>query len=264
MPHTSRHACLSRRTLTAAIAALVLATTPAISQTAASAAASATSVAETARAADAGDITAATLDSVLEQQVDGAVANDQLGISVSLSGDRALIGANIASPGGRFHAGSAYVYVREGSAWTLEQRFDGAAANDNFSYAVSLSGNRALVGARLTDPGSRSDAGSAYFYAFPAPTTDEGGAQATLTLSPARPNPTRGAAALTLSLPEASAVRVAVVDVLGREVAVLAEGQQAAGTVAVRMPAGRLAAGTYVIRATVGERVLIQRLTVVR
>ena len=67
-----------------------------------------------------------------------------------------------------------------------------------------------------------------------------------------------------LSLPEAAAVEVGVFDVLGRRVAVLAEGTLGAGEHALRVAPGALAAGTYVVRATVGAQTLTQRLTVTR
>ncbi len=89
-------------------------------------------------------------------------------------------------------------------------------------------------------------------------------AATTLALSAPRPNPTTGAASFMLSLPEASDVRVAVYDVLGREVAVLADAQMSAGETTVRVTPGALAAGTYVVRATVAGHVLTQRLTVTR
>ena len=79
---------------------------------------------------------------------DGA-AGDVFGWSVSLAGDRALVGA----PGNDGGRGAAYIFVRSGSAWTEEQELvanDGAAF-DNFGNAVSLAGDRALVGAYWND-----------------------------------------------------------------------------------------------------------------
>jgi MYXO-CTERM domain-containing protein len=79
---------------------------------------------------------------------DGA-ADDAFGWSVALVGDRALVGA----PGNDGARGTAYVFVRSGSAWTEEQELvanDGVAF-DNFGSAVSLAGQRALVGAYWND-----------------------------------------------------------------------------------------------------------------
>ena len=77
------------------------------------------------------------------------------------------------------------------------------------------------------------------------------------------PNPTRGAATVRLPLASPEAVRVRVLDVLGREVAVLAEGPQASGAHAWQLPVG-LASGVYAVEASAGERRATRLVTVVR
>ncbi len=62
------------------------------------------------------------------------------------------------------------------------------------------------------------------------------------------PNPSAGASSVAVSLGSLSAVRVAVVDALGRSVAVLHEGSLAAGRHRLAVPSG-LAAGVYAVRA---------------
>ena len=77
------------------------------------------------------------------------------------------------------------------------------------------------------------------------------------------PNPVRDAAAVTLAFDAPRAVRVAVYDVLGREVAVLHDGP-AAADLRLALDASRLAPGIYVVRAA-GEGLAASRpLTVVR
>jgi hypothetical protein len=96
---------------------------------------------------------------------DGA-ANDQFGYSVSVSGDRALIGAFSDDENGSF-SGSAYVFDFDGTNWEEMDKLvpiDGA-ASDQFGYSVSLSGDRALVGARV-DADNGSQSGSAYVFDF--------------------------------------------------------------------------------------------------
>lgn len=86
------------------------------------------------------------------------VEGDDFGWSVSLGGDRALVGA-FARDGFR---GAAYVFVRSGDSWTQEQQLvasDGA-EGDNFGWSVSLSGDRALVSAFARD----SARGTAYVF----------------------------------------------------------------------------------------------------
>jgi serine protease AprX len=87
---------------------------------------------------------------------------------------------------------------------------------------------------------------------------------ATLTFEAPYPNPVRASATLRFSLPEATRVRLAIYDAMGREVARLADGEQAAGAHTVLLDARTLAAGTYVSRLEAGGRVQTQRLVVVR
>lgn len=82
-------------------------------------------------------------------------------------------------------------------------------------------------------------------------------------LAPA-PNPAAGWTTLRYDLAATGPVRLAVVDLLGREVAVLVEGAQPAGRHEARLDAGRLAPGVYVVRLTAGLAVEARRLTVAR
>ena len=78
------------------------------------------------------------------------------------------------------------------------------------------------------------------------------------------PNPTAGAATIRFSLGEAADVRLAVYDVLGRQVATLADGLMAAGPHEVRLNTGALASGTYVYRLTTPVGAQTRRMTVIR
>ncbi|NKI33856.1 cadherin-like domain-containing protein [Wenzhouxiangella sp. XN79A] len=96
---------------------------------------------------------------------DGAVG-DQFGYSVSLSGDRALVGARLDDDNGSA-SGSAYVFDFNGTSWSETTRLTLAvgAASDQFGYSVSLAGDRALVGAPF-DADNGSSSGSAYVFDF--------------------------------------------------------------------------------------------------
>jgi hypothetical protein len=75
-----------------------------------------------------------------------------LGWSVSLDDDTALIGAPIDDDNGPV-SGSAYVFTRSGTAWTLQQKLlasDGA-AHDRFGSSVSVSGDTVLIGAMYAE-----------------------------------------------------------------------------------------------------------------
>ena len=93
--------------------------------------------------------------------------------------------------------------------------------------------------------------------------SETGAASGLRTCAP-RPNPASGAAAIPFSLPETGRVRLAVYDVLGREVAVLVDAEVAAGRHEAGLDAGRLAAGVYVVRLATADSVQARRLTVAR
>ena len=98
---------------------------------------------------------------------DGA-AGDALGYHVDLSGNAALVGAVTDDVGGNIDAGSAYIFHWDGETWLEEAKLtasDGG-ASDTFGFSVALSGNTALVGARLHDVGGNDFAGSAYVYSW--------------------------------------------------------------------------------------------------
>lgn len=78
------------------------------------------------------------------------------------------------------------------------------------------------------------------------------------------PNPTSGPLTLAFTLPKAGVVRLALYDLLGREVAVLLNGPRAAGPHAAAFDATGLAPGVYVVRLTAGGEAVTWRLTVVR
>ena len=78
------------------------------------------------------------------------------------------------------------------------------------------------------------------------------------------PNPVRNRATLRFRLPEAGPVRLALVDALGRTVAVVTEGGRGAGDHTVAVDTSRLPAGVYVARLDAGAQTITKRLTVVR
>lgn len=89
---------------------------------------------------------------------------DQFGSALSISGDRAIVGAPYANASGTY-SGSAYVFERDAlGAWTQVAKLtasDGA-AYDYFGGSVSMTADRALVGARQYAYGS--GLGSAYVF----------------------------------------------------------------------------------------------------
>ncbi|HEX9952834.1 MAG TPA: T9SS type A sorting domain-containing protein [Rubricoccaceae bacterium] len=94
----------------------------------------------------------------------------------------------------------------------------------------------------------------------PVPSEPGASVGLTLTLAPVPVGP--AGTRIRYDLPDAGPVLLAVYDVLGREVAVLARGEQAAGPHESRLEAGRLAPGVYVVRLEAGRATVVRRVTV--
>ena len=92
-------------------------------------------------------------------------------------------------------------------------------------------------------------------------TAAEPGATArTVALAPPAPNPARGLAVLTYALETAADVKLEVLDVLGRRVALVESGLRSAGTHHADLDAGALAPGLYLVRLTADGQTATQRL----
>lgn len=85
-----------------------------------------------------------------------------------------------------------------------------------------------------------------------------------LVLDAPAPNPARGPTTLGFTLAETGPVRLAVIDLLGREVAVVLSGEAAAGRHTARLDPARLAPGVYVVRLSAGTQAAVRRLVIVR
>ncbi|MFA6598581.1 MAG: T9SS type A sorting domain-containing protein [Ignavibacteriaceae bacterium] len=91
--------------------------------------------------------------------------DDRFGISVSISGDYAIVGADREAEDANgnstlLYAGSAYIFVRSSETWTQQQKIVASdrAYGMGFGCSVSISGDDAIIGAE--DEG----AGSAYVF----------------------------------------------------------------------------------------------------
>jgi hypothetical protein len=87
---------------------------------------------------------------------------DRFGSSVAIVGDTIIVGA----PGDDEGKGSAYVFVRSGGVWSLQQKIsvgDGL-AGDGFGTAVALSGDIAIVGSPASDREGLAAAGVAHVF----------------------------------------------------------------------------------------------------
>ncbi len=97
-------------------------------------------------------------------------ADDLFGHSVSVDGNSTIIGAYQDDPCGT-NSGSAYVYTRSGSTWSLQQKLtaDDGDVNDHFGYSVNIWDYVAAVGAT----GDSNSAGAAYTFIRDGSTWDQ-------------------------------------------------------------------------------------------
>ncbi len=146
-----------------------------------------------------------------------------------------------------------------GTAWSA---LGTGVQGGSYALGVSTSGD-VFIGGPFSAAGS---VGSPYVVLYTPTTVDvepETAPGAGLTLAVA-PNPVAGGGTVRLTLPAAGRVRVAVYDALGREVAVLMDGERVAGELALALDASRLAPGVYAVRADAGGASAARRVTVAR
>ena len=161
--------------------------------------------------------------------------------------------------------------------WSLELRdlVTGAVvdlrAETHYTFAAEAApptarDRAATEGRALPAPRAKAGAPARFVATVTPPSAVAGDAEdaAAFALGAPRPNPTRGAAAVAFSLPEAGPVEVGLYDLLGRRVATLAQGEHAAGAHEVLVGRAALSAGVYVVRMEAGGFVAVQRLTVLR
>jgi hypothetical protein len=92
-----------------------------------------------------------------------ALLNDHLGQSVSISGNYAIAGAPNKKAGTNLNQGQAFIYVRAGNGWVLQDTITdpAGAAYDYFGKSVSISGDYVVVGAPNKDVAGKTDQGAA-------------------------------------------------------------------------------------------------------
>ncbi len=98
-----------------------------------------------------------------------AASGDSFGRSVSVDGDRAVIGARLDDcTAGIIDCGSAYVFQFNGTTWEQEQKLTAsdAESGDFFGASISMSGDTIVVGARAKDCMAVANCGAAYVFRF--------------------------------------------------------------------------------------------------
>jgi LPXTG-site transpeptidase (sortase) family protein len=95
---------------------------------------------------------------------------DYFGSSLDIYGNRIAIGAVQTNPIGENGPGKAYIFKRNGQAWTPEVKLQaqGGRSGDTFGNAIALYGDTLVVGAQHADPdlgaGRVTSAGAAYVF----------------------------------------------------------------------------------------------------
>lgn len=99
--------------------------------------------------------------------VSGAI-DDYFGVSVSISGNYAIIGAYGDNGAAGIDQGSILIYQYNSGSWVFMQKIADAtgAASDAFGYSVSMSGTYAIVGAYNDNVGGLSGQGSVSIYQY--------------------------------------------------------------------------------------------------
>lgn len=119
----------------------------------------------------------------------------RFGNSVAISGHTLIVGEWFATVDGRAQQGAAYVFVRQGNAWTEQQKLvasDGA-AGDLFGSRVAINGDVAVVVSPRARIGNNIAQGAAYVFAQGVNTWTE---QQKLTISEGAPSQELGAVAV--------------------------------------------------------------------
>lgn len=101
------------------------------------------------------------------------------GVSISLSGDTAIIGSAGSAFGPDMTLGAAHIFVRNGNNWDQQAKLTAKDQyiGDDFGHSVSLSGDTAIVGASRHQVGLNGERGAAYVFVRSGTTWTE---QATL------------------------------------------------------------------------------------
>jgi hypothetical protein len=123
-------------------------------------------------------------------------AGDLFGCSVSVSGDRLVVGANaedsnatglngIQTDNSASESGASYLFKRDGTAWTQQAylKASNTELGDKFGYSVSVSGDTAVIGALLEDSNATGINGNGTNNLVP----DSGAAYVFSVLPPPRP-----------------------------------------------------------------------------
>lgn len=104
--------------------------------------------------------------------------NDGFGSSLDLSGDTIVVGAPYDDISNTADTGAAYVFVRNGTTWTEQQKLVPSvrSVNDYFGWSVAIDGNSIIAGAPNRYFGTQTNPGRAFVFTRSGTTwTQQGG-----------------------------------------------------------------------------------------
>lgn len=207
---------------------------------------------------------AAAVDSVIGAPKAWAPEPDDLVWSIATQGDRVWMGGRFQQIGGRTRPYLAIVDTATGAASEWDARA-GAEV-----MALHADDDLVLAGGAFTELQGLPRGGVGVIHVAPPhrhrhdtlATTASSGSAGGLVWSV--PSPMRGTGSLSLTLPAAAAVRVAVYDIQGREVGLPAGGSvRPAGTHVIPLDASTWAPGVYLCRIHVGDQAATKKVVVV-
>jgi hypothetical protein len=178
-----------------------------------------------------------------------------------------LVGANSEAAGA---AGAGRAYLFSGATGALVGTLQSPNAENSGFFGLAVAGvpdvngdgrGDLLVGAYQED-GPTTNSGRAYLFSGGALVPAEPGPLTAGVDLAVRPNPLGASGSVTLALDRPRELRVAVHDVLGREVALLHAGLLAAGAHVLPLDASSLPAGLYLLVARGADGAAVRRLTV--
>jgi hypothetical protein len=196
--------------------------------------------------------------------------NERFGQDVDISGDKVVVG-NITYISSVEKEGAAYLFSRNGSAWTFDQKFQAAdgTINNHFGKAVAISENDVLVGAT----GADNYKGAAYFYSMVSVTipelTPKSGKVASVDsglieefgLYQNYPNPFSTNTKIRFKVKEAANTNLKVYNAFGQEVTVLYSGEAKPGVdYEFNFDGTGMPAGLYIYRLENGNNSASKRM----
>lgn len=182
--------------------------------------------------------------------VDGVV------YAIVVSGTDVYVGGSFSEAGGR---PAHHVARWDGAAWhRLASGLSGPV------YAIATVGPLTYLGGSFGRVGDVSSRNIACWHAGVSSGREEASdVRPGISLSN-HPNPFAAGTTIRYHLPERAAVRLAVYDVLGREIAVLENGMREAGVHEVSFHAAELPSGTYLYRLSTPRHALVRPMTSLR